>query len=289
MEKIVLITGATSGIGKQTAISLSKLGFTVVITGRNRESGEQAVIEIQNTSQNKNIHLLIGDLSTIEGVKSIAEQFQEKYKKIDVLINNAGSAASKFEKTKNDLELNFAVNVSAPFLLTRLLLPNLKNSSVSRVICLMGGDIPAKLELDNLQSEKEFKGLDSYSQSKLTMMTLMYEFSQQIKNDKITINICYPGQASTNMTQSVTKEMLPKLMRPIFPIFKLMTKPDNGKSAEKASKSSVYLATNETLNNTTGKYYNKKCKETSMPKCVTDESTGKFVWNYVNTIFEKAN
>lgn len=282
--KTILITGATGGIGKQTAISLALLGATVVVTGRNIESGKQAVKEIQNTSKNNNIDLLISDLSTFEGVKSIAVQFQEKYKALDVLINNAGSAATKFEKTKNGIETNFAVNVLAPFLLTKFLLPNLENSSVSRVICLMGGSIPSKLELDNLQCEKGFKGLNSYSQSKLAMMTLMYEFSQQIKNDKITINICYPGQASTNMTQSVTKEMFPKLMQPIFPLFKWITKPDNGKSAEKVSKSSVYLATSDNLNNKTGKYYNKKCKETKIPKCVKDENNRKYVWNYVNKI-----
>ena len=284
MNKATLITGATGGIGKQTAISLAKLNYSIAITGRNKENGEKAVEEIQSLSGNNKIELLIGDLSTFEGIKSIAEQFQNKFEKLDILINNAGSAAQKFEKTKNGLELNFATNVIAPFFLTNLLLPNLQKSDNPRVICLTGGDLPSKLEIDNLQCEKEFKGLASYSQSKIAMMTLFYEYSQQMKNEKITINICYPGQASTNMTQSVTKEMLPKLMRPIFPIFKLLIKPDNGKSAEKASKSSVFLATNENLGNVTGKYYNKKCKETEMPKCVIDINNRKFVWYYVNKV-----
>jgi len=283
-NKIILITGATGGIGKQTAISLAKLGFQIAITGRNKESGNQAVKEIQTASGNNNINLLIGDLSTFEGIRSIAEQFKNNHQTLDILINNAGSAAPKLLKTKNELETNFAVNVIAPFLLTKLLLPNLKNSLCPRVVCLTGGDIPSKLEIDNLQCEKEFNGLSSYSQSKLTMMTLMYEFSQQIKNENITVNICYPGQASTNMTQSVTKEMLPRFLRLLFPLFKLLTKPDNGKSAEKASKSSVYLATSVSLNNITGKYYSKKCKETEIPKCVTDENNRKYVWDYVNKI-----
>jgi len=283
-EKIILITGATGGIGKQTAISLAASGFRVYITGRNKESGNNAVNEIQEESGNKNVYLLTGDLSTFEGILSVAEQFKNRRQKLDILINNAGSAAPKLIKTENDLELNFAVNVVAPFLLTKLLMPDLKKSSSPRVVCVTGGDLPSKLEIDNLQCEKEFKGLNSYSQSKSAMMALMYKFSQQIKDENITINICYPGQAGTNMTQSVTKEMLPVFFRPLFPVFKLFTKPDNGKSAKIASKSSVFLATSDTMNNITGKYFNKKCKETTMPKCVTDENTGKFVWNYVNKI-----
>jgi NAD(P)-dependent dehydrogenase (short-subunit alcohol dehydrogenase family) len=88
----------------------------------------------------------------------------------------------------------------------------------------MGGDVPHKLETDNLQGERNFDGLNSYSQSKLAMMIVMYEFSQQIQGSKITMNCCYPGQASTNMTRNVTPEMLPKTMRWMFPIFKLMTR-----------------------------------------------------------------
>lgn len=285
-DKIVLITGATGGIGKQTAINLAKLNYTIAITGRNKENGEKAVNEIQSISGNNKIVLLIGDLSTFEGIKIIAEQFQNNFEKLDILINNAGSAAQKFEKTTNGIELNFATNVIAPFFLTNLLLTNLQKSLNPRVICLTGGDLPSKLEIGNLQCEKEFKGLSSYSQSKIAMMTLFYEFSQQMKNDKITINICYPGQASTNMTQNVTKEMLPIGMRLLFPVFKLLIKPDNGKSAEKASKSSVFLATNEVLGNVTGKYYNKNCKETEMPKCVLDTNNRKIVWNYVNKILK---
>jgi NAD(P)-dependent dehydrogenase (short-subunit alcohol dehydrogenase family) len=282
--KIVLITGATGGIGKQIAISLAKLGFTIVITGRNKENGEAAVTEIQKIAGNNNIELLIGDLSSFDGITSLVEQFCHKFQKLDILIHNAGSATQKLLKSKNGIELNFAINVIAPFLLTKLLLSSLKNSDNPMVICVTGGDIPKKLEIDNIQCEKVFKGLASYSQSKLMMMIVMYELSQQNINEKFTVNICYPGQASTIMTQSVTKEMFPKLMQPIFPIFKMITKPDNGKSAQKASKSSVFLATKESLKDITGKYYNKKCKEIKLPACVLDIGNRKYLWNYVNNL-----
>jgi len=113
--------------------------------------------------------------------------------------------------------------------------------------------------MDNLQSEKSFDGLNTYSQTKLAMMALMYEFAQREKG--VTINVCYPGQASTNMTRSVTPEMLPRAMRWMFPIFKLLVREDGGKSAAKAARSSVYLASSPEVEGVTGKYFDTNCKE----------------------------
>jgi NAD(P)-dependent dehydrogenase (short-subunit alcohol dehydrogenase family) len=283
-DKIVLITGATGGIGKQTSLSLAKMGAQVIITGRNENSGAEAVDEIKRLSGNSKIDLLLADVSKQADIKALANHIKEKYDRLDILINNAGLAAAKRQLTNDGVESNFAVNVVAPFLLTHLLLNSLNNSLSARVITLMGGDVPAQLETDNLQGERNFDGLHSYSQSKLAMMIVMYEFSQQIQGSKITMNCCYPGQASTNMTRSVTPEMLPKAMRWMFPIFKLMTRPDNGKSAAKASQSSIYLASSMDVEGVTGKYFNPKCKETEMPKIVFDSVVRRNLWAMVRQI-----
>lgn len=283
-DKIVLITGATGGIGKQTALTLAKMGAQVIITGRNENSGAEAVDEIKRLSGNSKVNLLLADVSKQADIKALASQVKEKYERLDILINNAGLAAAKRQLTDDGIESNFAVNVVAPFLLTHLLLDSLKDSQSARVITLMGGDVPAKLETDNLQGERNFDGLNSYSQSKLAMMIVMYEFSQQIQGSKITMNCCYPGQASTNMTRSVTPEMLPKAMRWMFPIFKLMTRPDNGKSAAKASQSSIYLASSMEVEGVTGKYFNPKGKETEMPKIVFDSEVRHNLWAMIRQI-----
>jgi NAD(P)-dependent dehydrogenase (short-subunit alcohol dehydrogenase family) len=283
-DKIVLITGATGGIGKQTALTLAKVGAQVIITGRNENNGAEAVEEIKRFSGNSKVNLLLADVSKQADIKALANQVKEKYERLDILINNAGLAAAKRQLTDDGIESNFAVNVVAPFLLTHLLLDSLKNSQSARVITLMGGDVPAKLEIDNLQGERNFDGLNSYSQSKLAMMIVMYEFSQQIQGSKITMNCCYPGQASTNMTRGVTPEMLPKAMRWMFPIFKLMTRPDNGKSAAKASQSSIYLASSMEVEGVTGQYFNPKCKETEMPKIVFDSEVRHNLWAMVRQI-----
>ena len=267
-DKIILVTGATSGIGKQTALTLAKMGAQVVVTGRSKQSGEEAVAEIKAASGNSNVDLLIGDLSAQANVHALAEQFKARYERLDVLINNAGLAASERKLTEDGIESNFAVNVVTPFLLTHLLMDSLKKSPSPRVVTLMGGDVPAKLDMDNLQSEKSFDGLNTYSQTKLAMMVLMYEFAQREKD--MTINVCYPGQASTNMTRSVTPEMLPRAMRWMFPVFKLMVRDDGGKSAAKAARSSVYLASSPEVEGVTGKYFDTNCKEAAWSPAVMD-------------------
>lgn len=286
-NKIVLITGATSGIGKQTAITLAKMGTTIAITGRSRENGEAAVYEIKQLSGNSNIELLLADISSKAGIEQLVSQFKSKFDKLDVLLNNAGSAASERKLNNDGVELNFATNVLAPFQLTTQLMDLLQNSTSPRVITLMGGDLPKKLEMDNLQAQKSFDGLKYYSQSKLTMMVMMYEYAERLKGTKVTVNVCYPGQASTNMTQSVTANMLPGIMRFLFPLFKLLVRPDGGKSAEKASRSSVYLASAPDMEGKTGLYFNKNIRLAAWPTAILDKNNRLQIWQLLEELSKK--
>lgn len=280
-NKIVLITGATDGIGKQTAISLAKMGATVVVTGRNKQRGEAAIAEIKSISGNVNVELLLADISSQRGIVELVQQFVAKFDKLDVLINNAGSAANERKLNADGVELNFATNVLAPYQLTTQLMDLLKKSDSPRVITLMGGDLPKVLEMDNLQAQKSFDGLSYYSQTKLTMMAMMYEYAERQKGQKITINVCYPGQASTNMTQNVTADMLPGMMKIIFPLFKFFVRPDGGKSAEKASRSSVYLASSNEVEGKTQLYFDKNVKLTKWPEVIQLKTTRDKIWQLV--------
>ena len=281
-DKIIFITGATSGIGFQTALALAKMGAQVIITGRNQKTAEEAVANIKSASGNSRVDFLLANLSARKTVRALAEQFKARYERLDILINNAGLAASKKELTEDGLESDFAMNVVSPFLLTNLLMDSLKKSSSPRVVTLMGGDVPAKLDMDNLQSEKSFDGLNTYSQTKLAMMALMYEFAQREKG--VTINVCYPGQASTNMTRGVTPDMLPRAMRWMFPIFKLAVREDGGKSAAKAARSSVYLASSPEVDGVTGKYFDTNCKEAAWSPAVMDEANREMLWKIVERL-----
>ena len=127
-DMIVLISGATGGIGKQTALALANLGAQVIITGRSSSSGQEAIAEIRQVSGNPKIELLLADVSKQADIKSLVQNFNAKYDRLDVLINNAGLAASARQLTIDGIESNFAVNVVAPFLLTNLLMDSLKAS-----------------------------------------------------------------------------------------------------------------------------------------------------------------
>ena len=238
--------------------------------------------KLKDESRNERVDFLLADLSAQKNVRALAEQFKARYERLDILINNAGLAVSKYELTKEGVESDFAMNVVAPFLLTHLLMDTLKKSDSPRVITLMGGDMPVTLDMDNLQSEKSFDGLNTYSQTKLAMMALMYEFAQREKD--VAINVCYPGQASTSMTRSVTPEMLPSVMRWMFPVFKWITREDGGKSAAKASRSSVYLASSKEVEGVTGKYFDTNCKEAAWSPAVMNAEHRQRIWQIVETL-----
>ena len=277
-DKIILITGGTGGIGKQTTLTLAELGAQVIVTGRSQASGEAAISELKQLSGNQRVDLLLADLSTQAGIRSLAGQFKQKYERLDVLINNAGLAESQRRLTEDGVESDFAVNVITPFLLTHLLMGRLKSSPSARVVNLTGGEARGLIDLDNLQAERSFMGLNTYSHTKLIMMGMMYEFAQRVQGTNVTINVCYPGQASTNMTQSVTPEMAPGFMRLIWPLFKLATRPDGGQSAAKAARSSIYLASSAEVEGVNGKYFDTNSKIVAWPKAVLDQATRQHLW-----------
>jgi len=277
-NKTIVITGGTGGIGKQTALALATLGAQVIITGRSQASGEAALSELKQRSGSQRVDLLLADLSTQSGVRSLADQFKQKYDRLDVLINNAGLAAAQRRLTVDGVEADFATNVITPFLLTHLFMDRLKTSPSARVITLTGGNHPATIDLENLQAERSFLGLQTYSHAKLIMMAVMYEFAQRVQGTNVTINVCYPGQASTTMTQSVTPEMLPGFMRIIWPLFKLATRADRGQSAAKAARCSVYLASSAGVEGVNGKYFDTQSNMVDWPQAVLDQATRQRLW-----------
>lgn len=277
-DNIILVTGATSGIGFQTALALAKMGAQVIITGRSKQSGEEAVAEIKAASSNPKVDLLLADLSAQKNVYALAEQFKARYDRLDVLVNNAGLVESERRLTEDGVEAIFSVNTVAPFLLTHLLMDSLKASLSPRVITVTGGDVVA-IDLENLEGEKTFLSLNTYSHAKACMMALMYEFSKREKG--VAINVCFPGGASTNMTASIKPEMAPTILKLIWPLFKWMTRPDNGKSAAKASRSSVYLASSPEVEGVTGKYFDTNCKIAGWSPVVLDAVTREKLWKIV--------
>lgn len=289
MAKTVLITGGSGGIGKQTAISLAKEGFHVIITGRSLSSCTDATAEIKEKSNNNNVDFIITDFNSLKSVQSLANEYKSKHNSLDILINNVGLLKDSKEFTEDGIEKNFAINVLVPYLLSNLLLDLLAKSASGKIITLSGGMHPKEITFENLQAEKSYLGIVNYSQSKLAMMTLMLAFGKTFLNTNIKSNICYPGQASTAMTRALTPQMFPWLFRLFFPFFRFANRIDKNnpdKSAQAASKSSIYLALNPAAQTLHNSYINYKCKKVKFPGSVINNDNQHKILIYANQIIK---
>lgn len=255
--KICIVTGANSGIGKVTALELAKMGATVVLVSRDRTRGEAAQNEIRAQSGNDAIDLLLADLSSQQSIRQLAEDFKQRYTQLHVLINNAGVFGLTRRETVDGLEMTFAVNVLAPFLLTSLLLDVIKASAPARIVNVSSNSQEANyLKLDDLQSMKHYRPMRAYSQSKLAVVLFTYELARRLEGTGVTANCLHPGFVATNIAQR-------DLLLPARLVTKLIFR--FGISPEKGAKTSLYLATSPDVEGVTGKYFEKGVPRKSAP------------------------
>ena len=254
MDKTIVITGGTGGIGLHSAVGLAKTGAHIVITGRNAERGAQAVARIQSESGNDKVSLVTGDLSDRAGVAALGDALLAAHPRIDVLINNAGMLAQERIVNADGYELDFAVNVVAPYALTHHLLPALTQAP-ARVLLLTGGKPSGPFDPSDLQSKNSFVPLVNYTMTKRAEEAMSIVLAEELEDKGITVAVVYPGRASTAMTQAMTPSSLPWYMRPAWPVFRfLIPKDDGGKSAAQASRSTVFAATTDTLDGQSWSY-----------------------------------
>ncbi|MEO1288944.1 MAG: SDR family NAD(P)-dependent oxidoreductase [Chloroflexota bacterium] len=266
--KTVLITGGTSGIGRETAIGLAKLDAHIIVTGRNQARGEAGVSDIRARSNNDKVDLLLGDFTKFDDIRALAKQVRETYRQLDVLVNNVGWLAQEKWTTVDGFESTFAVNHLAQLLITYELLPLLKDSAPSRIINVTGGQVgDGSIDFDDLQAEKGFISLNHYSHAKRVMMATSYELAQRLEGTGVTLNVVYPGAANTNMTQNVQPDMMPWFLRLIFPLFKLMMR---NQKPENAAVSSILLASEARYEGQSGNYYDTKGKLAKFPPAMID-------------------
>jgi retinol dehydrogenase 14 len=249
-EKVCLITGATSGIGKATAMGLADMGASVVMVGRDRGRGEAALAEIKEKSANGSVHLLLANLSSREEIHRLADEFKEAYPRLDVLINNAGVFRSERTTTPDGLETTFAVNHLAHFLLTDLLLDVLKASAPSRIVNVSSGDHSnGTIDFDDLQGEKGYKGAKAYSQSKLANVLFTYELAWRLEGTGVSANCLHPGAGIRTNFGSGVSGVLGFTVRALKPLMK---------SPEKGAETSIYLASSPEVEGLSSRYFAKK-------------------------------
>jgi NAD(P)-dependent dehydrogenase (short-subunit alcohol dehydrogenase family) len=243
-NQVILVTGATDGLGKRVARDLAVRGAAVLLHGRSREKGEATLQEIRDATSNQKLIYYNADFSSLDAVRQLSEEIQADQERLDVLINNAGTGAglrqARREKSTDGYELRFAVNYLAPFLLTHRLLPLLLRSAPARIINVASvGQRP--IDFDNVMLEDGYDGLRAYRQSKLALAMFTFDLAEDLRKSGITVNSLHPATLmSTRMVLETDYFGGPM------------------STVEEGAHAVEYLATSPELGGVTGEYFDGK-------------------------------
>ena len=250
-ESVCLITGATSGIGRATAYEMAKRKYTVVVAGRNRQKCASTVESIIKVTGNQFVDYLVADLSSQEDIHSLSQQFQKKYARLDVLVNNAGTIAWTHQLTMDGIELTFALNHLSYFLLTNLLLDILISSAPARIINVSStAHLNAEIKLEDIQNPRIYRGFRAYCQSKLANILFTYEIARRLQGTGLSVNAVHPGIVATNLPAN-GKVPLGWVTRPILRSMLAIV----GSNTNQGIETVVHLATSPDVADVTGKYF----------------------------------
>lgn len=254
-NKLILITGATSGIGEAAAHILAAQRHELILVGRNPQKLEQVAKEISTATGNRAIHPLVADFVDLGQVRRLAQQVRQSFPPLDVLINNAGAYYNRRERTQYSTEKTFLVNHLAPFLLTTLLVDHLKEKA--RIVNVSSNaHLNAELDLNNLNYEKSYFGFNAYGRSKLANVLFTYELARRLEGRKVTVNALHPGGVATNIFSTGFG-----IFGPLFKwIVSWFTLPP-----EQGADNTVYLATSPEVEGVTGRYFVKREAVASSP------------------------
>ena len=278
MKRTVLITGATSGVGRSLAKLCAKAGYEIIMTGRNKEKAETAFREVIEYSESKSVRLILADLSSLKEIEKLAAEVNSNYKKLNVLVNNAGLSLPKRQLSADGIEKVFAINHIGYFYLTELLLDLLKSSSPSRIINV-ASEAHSEIDFNDLMSENKYNQFKAYGSSKAANIMFTYELSRKLKDYNITVNCLHPGVVRTNIYDNVPflAKVLITMMKPFFI------------SSDKSAEYIFPLVSSEQYQKVTGKYFIKG-KESSSKEFTYNKELQKKLWEITdNIITERKN
>ncbi|XP_026034577.1 retinol dehydrogenase 13 [Astatotilapia calliptera] len=268
-EKTVVITGANTGIGKETARELARRGGRIIMGCRDMEKCEAAAKEIRGKTLNPHIYARRLDLASMKSIREFAERIKQEEPHVDILINNAGVMRCPQWKTEDGFDMQFGVNHLGHFLLTNLLLDKLKESAPSRVINLASlAHIVGKLDFEDLNWEKKkFDTKQAYCQSKLANVLFTRELAKRLQDTGVTVNAVHPGVVATELGRHTGLHQSQFSSSLLSPFFSLLVK-----SPEHGAQPSVYLAVSEELEGVTGRYYDVMTEKEPAPQALDDEA-----------------
>ena len=264
---VSLITGATSGIGKAAAEELAQLGATLVVVGRNQEKCAATVDQIRQTTGNPSIEYLLADLSSQSEVRRLAQEFKGKYSSLDVLVNNAGAIMLSRQYSVDNIEMTFALNHLASFLLTNLLMERLLASPAARVVNVSStAHQGAQIDFDDLAGSR-YRAWRAYGRSKLANLLFTYELARRLEGTPVTANALHPGLVGTNLLANNGR--IGALLK-VFLGF-------GGTSPREGAQTVVYLASSPEVTGITGQYYVKQ-KPVQSSRASYDTGAARRLW-----------
>jgi retinol dehydrogenase-12 len=267
--KVCLVTGATSGIGMCTATALASQGAEVVVTGRNPGKTEATVQQIKAETGNDAVHQLLADFSDLYQVRELAAQFNKKFPRLDVLVNNAGSFFNTRRETQYGVEKTFLVNHLAPFLLTNLLIETLQGSAPARIINVSSDAHQyGTMDMNDLGFKRGYMGMKGYARSKLANVLFTYESVRRFGENSISVNALHPGHVATDIWKTNFSIVGPAL-KWVMGLFAL--------SPEEGADNSIYLASSPEVAELSGKYFVRREPTQSSPLSY-DEDLAKKLW-----------
>ena len=258
--KTVVITGATSGIGEVAAIRLAEQGARIVFTARDKQRADATMAKLRKVGPGADHAVHIGDLSTLAEMKRVGAELARE-PQIDVLVNNAGALFNKRIETPDGLEMTFALNHMAYFVVTNLLLPRLAGGA-RIVTTASNAHRGAKLDFDDLQSRKGYSGFAVYSKSKLCNILFNRELARRIQGSGVTANALHPGFVATRFGDNSGG-----LMRTVFKV----AKPIGAISPEEGARTITYLASSPEVANISGEYFYESKIAMPSPEARNDE------------------
>ncbi|XP_037714196.1 retinol dehydrogenase 13-like [Drosophila subpulchrella] len=271
--KVFIVTGANTGIGKETVLEIAKRGGTVYMACRDMNRCEKARQDIVRESNNTNIFARELDLSSLESIRKFAAGFKKEQDKLHVLINNAGVMHCPRTLTKDGFEMQLGVNHMGHFLLTHLLLDVLKKTAPSRIVNVSSlAHLYGSINIDDLNSEKSYSRTGAYSQSKLANVLFTRELAKRLEGTGVTTNSLHPGAVDTELTRNwkfMENIFAWSLVRPVQWI--LFKTPVSG------AQTTLYAALDPELKEVSGLYFS-DCKPKDVSAAAKDEKTGKFLW-----------
>jgi len=267
--KIVVITGATSGIGAVAADKMASMGARIVAIARDRSRGEAALARWRKAGPGADHHVYYADLSTLQQMKRVASEIAAKEPQIDVLINNAGALFDKRQVTRDGLELTFATNHMAYFVLTLGLWDRLVASAPARIINT-SSDAHRRMKLDfaDLQSARGYSPFKAYGRSKLCNILFTRELARELKGTGVTANCLHPGFVNTRFGDDA---------RGLLGLAFRLAKRKFAISMEKGSETIVYLACSPDVNGVTGEYFY-QCRTKTPTKEAQDDEAARRLW-----------